>query len=70
VVQWVASVSRDESLDRAAAAVARLEGEFAAELRTRGAIRLPDPASLEPVRGRIDQARAAAAAASTTSSGQ
>jgi hypothetical protein len=34
---------RDEGPERAAAAVARLEAEFFAELRARGAVRLPDP---------------------------
>jgi len=44
--------------DRAAAAVARLEAEFFAELRTRGAIRLPDPLSLESVEEILKRARA------------
>jgi hypothetical protein len=43
---------------RADAAVARLEAEFFAERRAHGAIRLPDPASLEPVEELLQQARA------------
>jgi hypothetical protein len=44
--------------DRAAAAVARLKAEFAQELRARGAVRLPDPSSLESVEGLLRRARA------------
>jgi hypothetical protein len=43
---------------RADAAVARLEAEFFAERRAHGAVRLPDPATLEPVEELLQQARA------------
>jgi hypothetical protein len=43
---------------RAEAAVARLEAEFFAELRTHGTIRLPDPAALEPVHDLLERTRA------------
>jgi hypothetical protein len=43
---------------RAEAAVARLEDEFFAELRAHGALRLPDAATLEPVHGLLERARA------------
>jgi hypothetical protein len=42
---------------RAAAAVARLEADFFAELRAQGAVRLPDPSSLESVEGLLAEAR-------------
>jgi hypothetical protein len=42
----------------AAAAVARLEAEFFAEVRAHGELRLPDPAALEPVEELLRQARA------------
>jgi hypothetical protein len=44
--------------ERAAAAVARLEAEFFAELQAHGTIRLPDPAALEPVHDLLERARA------------
>jgi hypothetical protein len=52
------SVALQKEPERAAAAVARLEAEFFAELRAHGAIRLPDPATLEPVEELLQQARA------------
>jgi hypothetical protein len=55
-------VALHEEPERAAAAVARLEAEFVAELRAHGAIRLPDPATLEPVEELLAQARAWVAA--------
>jgi hypothetical protein len=57
VVAQVRAALRDD-LGRVAAAAARLEAEFVAELRAHGAIRLPDPASLEPVEELLQQARA------------
>jgi RNA polymerase sigma factor (TIGR02999 family) len=50
VVEHVRAVLEEEPV-RAAAATARLEAEFFAELRAHGAIRLPDPSALEPVEG-------------------
>jgi hypothetical protein len=58
VVQCAYFALRDESLGRAAEAAARLEAEYCAERRARGAVRLPDPASLEPVERLLEQARA------------
>jgi hypothetical protein len=55
-------VALHQEPERAAAAVARLEAEFFAERRAHGAIRLPDPASLEPVEALLAQARAWVAA--------
>jgi hypothetical protein len=52
------SVALREEPERAAAVVTRLEAEFFAELRAHGAIRLPDPAALEPVEELLQQARA------------
>jgi hypothetical protein len=48
----------EEAPGRADAAVARLEAEFFAERRAHGTIRLPDPATLEPVEELLQQARA------------
>src|SRR5207247_1424372 len=45
--------------DRAAAAVARLEAEFFAALRERGAIRLPGPDAVEPIGYVLAKAREA-----------
>jgi hypothetical protein len=57
VAEHVHGALREEP-ERAAAVVARLEAEFFAELRAHGAIRLPDPVSLEPVEHLLAQARA------------
>jgi hypothetical protein len=51
-------VALHQEPERAAAAVARLEAEFFAECRAHGAVRLPDPAALEPVEELLQQARA------------
>jgi hypothetical protein len=51
-------VALHQEPERAAAVVARLEAKFFAELRAHGAIRLPDPATLEPVEELLQQARA------------
>jgi hypothetical protein len=48
VERWVRAVLKNDP-DRADVAIARLEAEFHAAVRERGEIRLPDPASLEPV---------------------
>jgi hypothetical protein len=58
--QVVAAVRAElgDEPERAAAAVARLEAEFFAELRARGSIRLPDPSPGEPVEELLRQARA------------
>jgi hypothetical protein len=56
-VAQVRAALRDDP-GRAAAAVARLEAEFREELRRQGAIRLPDPSTLEPVEELLKQARA------------
>jgi hypothetical protein len=57
VAEHVHGALREEP-ERAAAVVARLEAEFFAEWGASGAIRLPDPASLEPVEELLRQARA------------
>ena len=57
VIDWVDSDLRVESDERAAAGVARLNGEFQEGLRRHGVIRLPDPAALTPVREILEQAR-------------
>jgi hypothetical protein len=62
VAAWVPAALHAEP-DRAAAVVARLEAEFFAELRAHGAVRLPDPAELEPVEELLARTRAALAAA-------
>jgi hypothetical protein len=58
VIQYAYFALRSEAPGRADAAVARLEAEFFAECRAHGAVRLPDPASLEPVEELLKQARA------------
>jgi hypothetical protein len=58
VVQCAYFALRDESHGRAAEAAARLEAEYCAERRACGAVRLPDPASLEPVERLLEHARA------------
>jgi hypothetical protein len=57
VVVWVPAALHAEP-DRAAAVVARMTAAFFAELRAHGTVRLPDPASLEPVPELLEQARA------------
>jgi hypothetical protein len=57
VAEHVHGALREEP-EQAAAVVARLEAEFFAELRAHGAIRLPDPVSLELVEELLRQARA------------
>jgi hypothetical protein len=57
VVTYADAALSTEAPGRAAAAVDRLEAEYFAELRAHGAVRLPDPASLEPVGGLLRQAR-------------
>jgi hypothetical protein len=59
VVEWVHRLLlREASPERADEVVARLEAEFLRERRAHGAVRLPDPATLEPVEDLLAQARA------------
>jgi uncharacterized NAD(P)/FAD-binding protein YdhS len=58
VVQWVDVLRRTESPEYVDAAVARLTAQFRQELQTRGAIRLPDPSSLESFENLLNRARA------------
>jgi hypothetical protein len=60
VARWAYLVLQDESPDRAAEVVARLAAEVREEARTRGAVRLPDPATLEPVELVLARAKAEA----------
>jgi hypothetical protein len=56
VIAHAVAALRLEPPDRAAAAAERLTEEFFAELPERGAIRLPDPAALEPVKLLLERA--------------
>jgi hypothetical protein len=59
VVIYADAALREERRDREAeAAVTRLGAEFYAELRARGTVRLPEPATLGPIHELLEQARA------------
>jgi hypothetical protein len=57
VVVWVDRLLIDEARERADAAVARLVTEYGEELHRHGAIRLPDPASVESVEALLRRSR-------------
>ncbi len=63
VVAFVGVALADRPPGEIRSAVARLEAEFWREREERGAVRLPDPASLTPVRELLGQARQAMTAA-------
>jgi hypothetical protein len=58
VILYAHYALRAEAPGQADEAVAHLEAEFFAELRAHGTVRLPDPASLEPVEALLAHARA------------
>jgi hypothetical protein len=59
VIEWVDVLRLAESPEYAGAAVARLKAQFRQELRTHGAIRLPDPSTLVSFEKLLNRARAA-----------
>jgi hypothetical protein len=59
VIAWVGSAVAEEPPNRAAAVLARVEWELWDERGEGGAIRLPNPATLEPVQELLARTRAA-----------